>query len=57
VLRTVGASAKEVVMINDRNLIIGAIIVVAVIAAYFVVTRYNATSSQANPATTTEPKK
>ena len=42
-------------MTSNRNLIIGAVIVVAVIAAYFVVTRYNATPPQ--PSATTEPKK
>jgi hypothetical protein len=50
-------SIKEVMMTSNRNLIIGAVIVVVVIGAYFVATRYNATPPQSTPAATTEPKK
>jgi uncharacterized protein YneF (UPF0154 family) len=44
-------------MTSNRNLIIGAVIVVVVIAGYFVMRTYNATSLQTTPAATTEPKK
>jgi hypothetical protein len=50
-------SAKEVMMPSNRNLIIGAVVVVVVIAGYFVMRAYNATSPQTNPAATIEPKK
>jgi hypothetical protein len=49
--------AKEVMMPSNRNLIIGAVVVVVVIVGYFVMRAYNAPSPQSNPAATTEPKK
>jgi len=42
-------------MIN-RNLIIGAVVVVVVIAGYFVITAYNATPPQPTPAAKTQSK-
>jgi hypothetical protein len=44
-------------MVMSRNLIIGAVVVVAVVAAYFVLTAYNATPPGPSPAATTETKK
>ena len=48
--------AKEVVMGSSRNLIIGAIVIVVLIAAYYLIRGYQ-TGPQSIPAATTEPKK
>jgi hypothetical protein len=43
-------------MFSTRNLIIGAVVAVVVIAAYFALTAYNATPPQATPAAKTQSK-
>ncbi len=43
-------------MASSRNLIIGAVVVAVVVAAYFVMTAYNATPPQPTPAAKTQSK-
>lgn len=42
---------------NNRNLIIGGVIVIVVIAGYFLMTTYQATTPQPAPTANTETKK
>lgn len=48
---------REGVRMNNRNLIIGGIIVIVVIAGYFLMTTYQATTPQPAPTANTETKK
>lgn len=48
---------KEVLMINNRNLIIGAVVMVVVMGAYFLITARDAGQPRPTPVTKTEPKK
>jgi hypothetical protein len=52
------ATAEEVIIMNNRNLIIGAIVVaVVLVAGYFLMTAYEATPPAPTPTAQTEPKK
>lgn len=44
-------------MINNRNLIIGAVVLVVVMGAYFLMTARDVGQPQPTPVTKTEPKK
>ena len=50
------STSEEVIMGSIRNMIIGAIVIVVLIAAYYLIRGYQ-TGPQSIPAATTEPKK
>ena len=56
ILWGLASTSEEVMMGSSRNMIIGAIVIVGLIAAYYLIRGYQ-TDPQSIPAATTEPKK